>query len=438
MNKDELEVILKKGEGQFVEFKESLDKTFTKEVVAFSNASGGKIFFGIADNGEIKGIENTNRLKSQLIDSARGCDPSIVIDINEFDNILIVDVKEGINKPYSCKEGFFLRIGANSQKLKRDEILGLSIKSGNLRFDEQICSAFKWEDFDDDKFNYYLKLAGISNNLKRDEILMNLQVLREEGFTNAGVLMFAKEPYKYFKSSKIRCIHFSDTNRVEILDKKEVDKGIIGNIEFAVEYLRDRVPVRFEIKGIKREEYPEYSLEVYREAIVNAIIHRDYFNEMADIAVEKLRNKIIINNPGSLMFSKDKFGTMSVPRNRLIADLISKTHFMEKAGTGIQRIRDYSLENGNIVEFNSDEYFFTTIYSNSENVTENVPENVPERLKNIVIEVKKNRTITIEELAKKLNVNPKTIKRDLDKLKEEGLLKRVGPDKGGYWEVIEK
>lgn len=110
---------------------------------------------------------------------------------------------------------------------------------------------------------------------------------------------------------------------------------------------------------------------------------------------------------------------------------------MEKAGTGIYRIKDYSSLNGNRVEFDYDGYFFTTIYSNLENVPENVSENVPERLKNILIEVKNNRFITIEELAKKLNVNPKTIKRDLDKLKKsKGVLQRVGPDKGGYWEVM--
>ncbi|MFT4244737.1 MAG: RNA-binding domain-containing protein [Candidatus Woesearchaeota archaeon] len=441
MNRDELELILQKGEGQFIEFKESFDKSFTKEVVAFSNASGGKIFIGISDDGKIKGIEHINRLKSQLIDSARGCDPSISIDIDEFEEILVVDVKEGINKPYSCKEGFFLRIGANSQKLKRDEILKLSIKSGNLRFDEQICSTFKWEDFDDDKFKYYLKLAGISNNLKREEILMNLGILTSEGFTNAGVLMFAKEPYRYFKSSKIRCIHFSDTNRVEILDKKEVDKGIIGNIEFGVEYLRDRVPVRFEIKGIKREEYPEYALEAYREAIVNSVIHRDYFNEMADVAVEKLKNRIIINNPGDLMFDEKKFGTLSVPRNRLIADLISKTHFMEKAGTGIYRIKDYSSLNGNKVEFDYDGYFFTTIYSNSQNIVEKSSEKSSEKgseksSEKIVLLIKKNNTITIEEMSESLCLSTRAIEKQIKKLQELNIIKRMGGRKEGYWEVI--
>ena len=81
-----------------------------------------------------------------------------------------------------------------SQKLKRDEILSFAIKSGKIRFDEQICENFDWKDFDDDKFQYYLKLAQISGVLGSKDILMNLNLLRKEGVTNAGVLLFAKHP----------------------------------------------------------------------------------------------------------------------------------------------------------------------------------------------------------------------------------------------------
>jgi ATP-dependent DNA helicase RecG len=94
---------------------------------------------------------------------------------------LAIEVQEGNNKPYSCSSGFFMRMGANSQKMRRDEILALSIKSGKIRFDEQICANFDWKDFDDDKFEYYLKLARISYNLPKEEILRNLRVLTDDG-----------------------------------------------------------------------------------------------------------------------------------------------------------------------------------------------------------------------------------------------------------------
>jgi len=147
-----IDKLLELGEGQYIEFKEVFDKSMQKEIVAFANASGGAIYLGISDAGKLKGIEITNRLKSQIQDIAYNCDPSIIINIIDIGNILEIEVAEGKNKPYSCSNGFFMRMGANSQKMTRNEILALAIKSGKVRYDEQICSKFDWKDFDDEKF----------------------------------------------------------------------------------------------------------------------------------------------------------------------------------------------------------------------------------------------------------------------------------------------
>ena len=419
------------GEGQFIEFKESFDKSLIKEMVAFANASGGVIYPGITDSGTLKGIEITNRLRSQIQDIAYNCDPSIIINLVEKDNILAVEVPEGKNKPYSCSNGFFMRMGANSQKMTRNEILTLAIKSGKVRFDEQICNNFDWKDFDDEKFTYYLKRAGISYNLPKDEILRNLRVLTDEGFTNAGTLYFAKEPYKYVISSKIRCIHFNDDERVDILDKKEVDRGIIGNIEFAEAYLKERVPVRYEIKELRRKEFPEYPQEAYREAIVNSIVHFDYF--LGDtIAIEKLKSSIVINNKGELLFPESDFGKRSEARNRLLADLLSRTDFMEKAGTGVKRVSDACTENGNKVEFRFTDAFWITLHSNDK-VTDKVTDN-----QNLILHYIIERTeISTRDLAEKVGISQRKIKENISKLKSLGLLKRIGPAKGGHWQVVD-
>ncbi len=88
------------------------------------------------NKGKIEGIKITNKLKSQIQDIARNCDPSINASIKEFENILIVETKEGKDKPYKCSFGFYLRQGANSQKMTRDEILDFAIGEGKIRFDE--------------------------------------------------------------------------------------------------------------------------------------------------------------------------------------------------------------------------------------------------------------------------------------------------------------
>ncbi len=430
----DIKAALELGEGQFIEFKESADKSLAREMVAFANASGGLVYLGITDSGRLKGIETTNKLKSQIQDIARNCDPSIIINLVERNNILAIEVSEGKNKPYSCSTGFFMRMGANSQKMTRNEILSLAIKSGKVRFDEQICTNFNWKDFDDEKFTYYLKLSGISYNLPKEELLRNLRVLTDEGFTNAGVLYFAREPYKYIISSKIRCIHFNDNERIDILDKKEVDRGVIGNIEFAINYLRELIPVRYEIKDIKRKEFPEYPVEAYREAIVNAIIHFDYF--LGDtIAIEKLKNSIIINNKGELLFPETDFGKRSEARNRLLVDLLARTDFMEKAGTGIKRVKNACNDNGNKVNFHFTDAFWITIHSNK-NDTDNDTDNDTGRSQKILNLIKNDGKITVNKLAGKLNVSKSTVLREIKELKENGKLERIGNEKGGHWEII--
>jgi len=99
---------------------------------------GGKIFLGINDKGKIKGINVTNKLKSQIQDLANHCDPQIKIKLEIFRDIIVVNIPEGKDKPYKCSSGFYIRQGANSQKMARDEILDFAIVEGKIRFDEQI------------------------------------------------------------------------------------------------------------------------------------------------------------------------------------------------------------------------------------------------------------------------------------------------------------
>lgn len=460
MKTDELKQILQKGEGQFIEFKENLDNSLAKEITAFANASGGRIFLGINDDNKLTGISITNRLKSQIMDIANNCDPKVSLTLEESDNLLIVNVPEGDNKPYQCAKGFYLRLGPNSQKLSRDEILKLIIKENKIRFDEQICPNFDFKDFDDDKFDHYLKLANISDVLDKKDILRNLRVLNENGFTNAGVLFFAKNPYKYIFSSRVRCVLFKGNDRVDILDKKEVDKGIIDNIEFAINYLKEHVPVRFEIKGVKRQEFPKFPENAYREAIVNAIIHRDYF-ESGEVAVEKFSDIIIINNPGGLVpaFPLEEFGKLSWPRNRLMADLMSKTFFMERVGTGIERIKRFCRENNNEIEIKpTGTHFFVKMSAFQYDVTDQTKNGAWGSVKNgandgvndgVNVGVKLNDTqkkilnllisdknITRQELSEKIGMSIRTIERNIAVLKEKGLVKRIGSDKAGYWQPL--
>ncbi|MDZ7742726.1 MAG: ATP-binding protein [Bacteroidota bacterium] len=154
------------------------------------------------------------------------------------------------------------------------------------------------------------------------------------------------------------------------------------------------------------------------------------------------QEKLGLTNKGELLFPKSEFGKKSEARNRLLVDLLARTDFMEKAGTGIKRVTNACIENGNEVSFEFSDSFWVTMYSSqhvTENVTEDVTKNVTEsRLTLIMNEMKLNPKISYNQLSKILNVARMTVFRDIERLKEDGRIKRIGPAKGGHWEIIQE
>ncbi len=450
MKENELNFILQEGEGLKIEFKESVDKSIAKEIVAFSNSIGGRIFLGVTDNGEVKGINVTNELKSQIMDIANNCDPSIKIKISTLNKILIVEVPEGKNKPYSCSSGFHLRMGASSQKLSRDEILEFSISEGRKTFDEQWNERFYYpDDFDLEKLKEYLKETKLSPKLDTESILINLGVAKKEQrlqFNNAGILFFAKEPARFFLTTKVVCAEYATNEKTNILDRKIFDEGVLKNIQSSINYVTKHIDTRFEIESAKRVEIPQFPEKAYREAIVNSIMHRDYFDKSSEVMIEVFKNKLSIYNPGGLVrwLKPEEFGKISKTRNPVIASLLSRTIYVEKMGTGIKRIKE-AIRNAKLPEpqFRFDEHnFFVEIYDDSkelnkipENKNEAVGETVGETVGKILEAIKTNPRITREGLKKITQLSIRGVEWNLAKLKEKGIIKRVGPKKGGHWEV---
>ncbi|MCD6585132.1 MAG: putative DNA binding domain-containing protein, partial [Desulfobacteraceae bacterium] len=122
--------LIKTGEGYHLEFKQSPDKSFPAEVCAFANAAGGKILIGVSDDGKIIGTTTDNVSISRIQDAINQIEPAIDVSICIADSIVMIDIPEGREKPYGCSKGFFLRIGPNSQKLTRNQIVSFFQKEG--------------------------------------------------------------------------------------------------------------------------------------------------------------------------------------------------------------------------------------------------------------------------------------------------------------------
>ena len=341
MKSKDIGSLLSHGEGLNVEFKESLDKSIGKEICAFANGNGGKILLGVTDDGTIKGASISNKLKSEIQNYARNIDPQPIINISSVENILIIDVPEGKNKPYSANGRFYLRIGTNCQQLKRDEVSDLFKEEGLVRFDESFNNKFDVKnDFNHSAFKFFLEQAKISHFLKRENILKNMMLIEKGRIRNAGVLLFCRDIKNFFIQGTISCFLYRGNDKYKILDQKEFSADLYSNYQNAMTYLQSHLNTEYIIKGGPRKERLELPEEALREAILNAIAHRDYFST-SNIHVNIFKNRVVVINPGGLIGKltvKDLY-EKSIPRNPLLFDLMQRMELAEKAGSGLIRMR---------------------------------------------------------------------------------------------------
>jgi ATP-dependent DNA helicase RecG len=369
MKPSDLNILLREGEGSMLEYKESLSSSFARELVAMANTAGGKILLGVRDDGTIAGIPDSNVLRARIQDLARNCDPPVKVLTERVGKVTVVTVRESDAKPVQCSDGFFWRQGAVTQKLSRDEIREFFRSEGAIRFDLSPCPKFRYpQDFDREKYNAWLRLSGITGRLRTEDVLVNIEAAERSAgrlvFRNAGVLFFAREPRRFFNQAYVTCLLFRGTDKVHVLDRKNFAGGVVSDIEEALRFIERNTRLAYRIEKLRREEIPEYPLAALREAITNAVMHRDWFNEGANVFVEIYADRIEISNPGGLpsgMLPSD-LGHKSVRRNPLIADLLHRIEFIEKAGTGIKRMREEAKKHGSPEPVFEATGFFTAIF----------------------------------------------------------------------------
>lgn len=446
MNTDNsLLLILDEGESLKVEFKERL-ANLDREIVAMANTLGGSIFLGVDDSGQIIGIKNTNRLHSQIVDIARNCDPSIAIDIitHKHHEVIEIQVAVGNDKPYRCKDGFFLRIGPSSQKLKRDEIIMLINNSGKIHFDENHSTRFKYpEHFSSAALTDYLNLCQITTKLAEKEILLSLSAATQGNnqfqINNAGILFFAKSAQSFFPEAYITCVKYQSYDRFSILDKKDFTGTLIQQIEDTLAFMQryNAMKISFEqpqpqALGARKEIY-EYPLVALREALINAVTHRDYLYDASHIYVHIFPDRIEIENPGGLYhgLTLENLGQRSVRRNRLIADLLHRAGYIERVGSGFARM-EQALKNNNNPPYqvNVTNFFQIRFFKRIESANQ---ANLSDRQLQLLIFFREKNSATKREAAAFLNVSEDTALREIKSLIDLKLLVKKGTGKATYY-----
>jgi ATP-dependent DNA helicase RecG len=308
---------------------------------------------------------------SRIQDTINQIEPKIRVKFHKYPEIgvLLVEVEKGINRPYACSDGFFLRMGPNSQKLTRNEIIDLFQSEGLIQFDKlEHYKADFLNDFDRFAYNNFLNKTGITNQIEPEHLLKNLGCMSDAGkFTNTGVLFFTKSIDFLLKHAECTCVLFKGTGRVTILDRKDYNTNMLDNIDNTVNFVKRHTNLAYKIEAIQREDIPDIPEIALREAIINAFCHRNYFQEGANIMVEVFDDRVVVVSPGGLPsgLTKQEFGIKSVRRNHLIADLLARTRYIEKAGTGIERIKKDAANHDCKLEISYDENWFTVTFYRS-------------------------------------------------------------------------
>lgn len=438
-----IRLVLQEGEGQTIEFKENLSN-LDKEMVGFVNSMGGSIFVGINDENKIVGVRQDNTTISQIYDIARNCDPPIKIHIEKLQNILEIIVREGEDKPYRCKNGFYLRVGVNSQKLTRDEIISFAIGEGKIRFDEQINKEFIFKtDFSTQYYDSFLKLTNISVKLASKDLLINLNAAEKQRgeilFTNSAVLFFAKDPQKFFPEAYITAVRYRGIDRSSIIDRKDLRGNLIAQVDETMNFVKRNTAEEIIVGPFPQHQtIGEYPLDAIREAVINAATHRDYFYDTSHIYVHIFSDRIEIENPGGLFkgLTIEDLGKHSVRRNRLIAELFFRAGYIEKVGSGMIRMFKAMETAGNPPPEIYATNFFNIIFK--KRVLEGDKLKISDRAKNLLHFINTHKSVSREECGNYLGISEDTALRELNSLIDHGLIEKIGTGKTTRYTAKEK
>lgn len=441
-------------ENSIIEFKKAFNEAVIEPIVAFSNSKGGTLFIGVTDHREIVGVTIgkeslvhwVNEIKSKTV-------PQIIPDIETIRHngktIVKVIINEYPIKPVCTRGRYFKRVENANHLLSVSEVVDLHLQSLNSSWDAYPDPVHAIDDISIDKVQEAIEtmmrnhMTIVENPLS---FLAKYNLLRENKLTNAAYLLFKK---KESVDTAIELGRFQ--TEIIIKDSRRSKSDVIAQIdevlEFVKKHINKEVIITAKPHNIQRWQYP---IEALREIITNMVVHRDY-RLSSDSIVKIFDHKIEFYNPGRLPDSitiQDLLNNnyRSTPRNKLLADFFKDLGLIEKYGSGIQRIINYFREEQlPSPEFqNISDGFMVTVFAKErkevvENAPENVPENAPEKRITVIMEfIKLDAGISMLDLAKKIGVDHKTIKRDIAKLKSLGLLRRIGPAKGGHWEVPDK
>ena len=441
MVKDKLRELVKKGETNSIEFKENFDRETIETSGAFANTKGGIILIGVSDKGEVNGVqigkETMNDWANQISQST---EPRIIPEIErseiEGKNVVIVRIREFPIKPVSVRGRCFRRVETSNRMMTPQEISEMHIHSMGTSWDAFPAGDKTLDDIDLKRVERYIKEANATGRRKIEdgpvEVLKKLEFIKDGKAAWAAILTFGKEPQRPLLQSAVHCGRFR-IDKAQIIDDLMVETDLINQVDEVIKFVTRHISVRYQFEGKpRRKEVWEYPLEALREAIINAIVHRDY-TAPSNVQVEIYDDRIDIWNPGKLLpgitiddlYKKEH---KSVIRNRLIAQVFYDIGYIEKYGSGTIKIIDLCRRHGlPSPEFKEVSGGFSVIFR-KDSYTEEYLHNLGlnERQIKAVMYVKEKGNIASSEYQNLTGISRQMATIDMQELMKKGVFKRSG------------
>ncbi|MEK6775947.1 MAG: helix-turn-helix domain-containing protein [bacterium] len=440
MSHDEIGVLLGKGESEKIEFKEKFDREAIETAAAFANTKGGVILIGFSDKGRVKGIQiGKETLKDWANQISQCTEPSIVPEIKQAEiegkDVVMIWIKEVPIKPVSVRGRCLRRVGNSNRIMTPNEVAQVHLATTGTSWDKLPAKDASVDAIDLAKVKRYVNKANQSGRRKigNDEtplqVLEKLDLIKDGQATWAAILLFRKDGKRFLSQTAVHCGRFKEETIV--IDDRMIEGTIIEQIDDAMDFIRKNINVRFVMTGRPaREEIWDYPIEALREALINAVCHRDY-TIPSNTEVRIYDDRLIVWNPGGLPLGitmDDLYKPHpSVLRNKGIGEIFYDVGLIEQWGSGIDKMRSACLKSG-LPEPQFEEYQGFRVIFRKDVYTEEYLRNLGlnERQIKAVMYVKEKGKITNKEYREITGLSDEGVRIDVNGLIGKGVLLSKG------------
>ena len=438
---------------------ENRPKSWLKSVSAFANGLGGSLFFGIDNDGVVKGLDDVQHVCETISSRIRDyMDPLPEVEMIPHDidglHILQLKVNAGHYTPYYyVGDGLriaFVRIGDESIPATAEQMVRLVLNGSNKTFDS-LHTDYQAEDY-----SFTILANSFKDRTKQEwdkKYLLSFGLVTgARNLTNAGALFADDCP---LWQSRLYCTRWDGTEKGDAINDAEFTGNVLMLLRESMNFVKSNTKRGWEKLPDGRKNKPEYAERAVLEAMVNHFIHRDYTVMGSEVHLDIYDDRLIVTSPGGmyngmLIQDLDIKDVSSERRNPILANVMAQLDYMEKRGSGLTRIcnetkalEGYKDELKPVFK-STPTQFQTIIYAAAD--TQNVGDHdgdmsetkLTERQQKILNLVKESPTITGKQMSETLSVSQRTIERDLSTMQNMGIIKHEGKDNSGVWIVIDK